>query len=175
MLKVEPLDAAHDRASFDCGVEALNRFLQQTARQHISKGVSRTFVLVEETASAPKAILGFFTLSICQVLGGNVPAKWAKRLPERIPAVRLGRLAVARNVQGKGLGKALLAESLYRTAAVADLAGGIGLFVDAKDDAAAAFYARFGFVPLPAEPLSLFLPMETVRQFAAPRLPGPAR
>ena len=166
MLKVELLDATHDRSSFDCGVEPLNRYLQQIARQHIAKGISKTFVLVDEHAAAPKPVLGFFTISLCHVLGQQVPAKWAKKLPDQIPAMRLGRLAVARTQQGAGHGKTLLVEALHRIARVADLAGGIGLFVDAKDEAAAAFYARFGFEPTPSGPLTLFMPTETIRQFA---------
>lgn len=165
MLKVEPLDAAHDRVGFDCGEESLNRYLQQVARQHIAKGISKTFVLVEE--GAPKPILGFFTISLCQVFGEQIPAKWSKTLPEQIPAMRLGRLAVALDRQGCGLGKALVAEALFRSARVADIAGGIGLFVDAKNETAAAFYARFGFHPTPSGPLTLFMPAETIRQFVS--------
>ena len=116
MLRVELLDATHDRSGFACGVEPLNRSLQQIARQHLAKGISKTFVLVDEDAAAPKPVLGFFTISLCQVLG---------------------RLAVAQAQQGAGYGKALLVEALHRIARVAELAGGIGLFVDAKDEAAA--------------------------------------
>ena len=167
MLRVELLDATHDRGGFDCGVEPLNRYLQQIARQHIVKGISKTFVLVDEHAAAPKPVLGFFTISLCQVLGQQVPAKWARKLPEQIPAMRLGRLAVAQTQQGAGYGKTLLVDALHRIARVADLAGGIGLFVDAKDEAAAASYARFGFEPTPSGPLTLFMSTETIRQFAA--------
>ena len=167
MLKVELLDATHDRRGFDCGAEPLNRYLHQIARQHIAKGISKTFVLVDEHAAAPKPVLGFFTISLCHVLGQQVPPKWAKKLPAQIPAMRLGRLAVARTQQGGGYGKALLVEALRRIARVAELAGGIGLFVDAKDEAAAAFYARFGFEPTPSGPLTLFMPVETIRQLAA--------
>ena len=167
MLRVELLDATHDRSGFDCGVEPLNRYLQQIARQHMVKGISKTFVLVDEHAAAPKPVLGFFTISLCQVLGQQVPAKWARKLPEQIPAMRLGRLAVAQTQQGAGYGKTLLVDALHRIARVADLAGGIGLFVDAKDEAAAASYARFGFEPTPSGPLTLFMSTETIRQFAA--------
>jgi GNAT superfamily N-acetyltransferase len=112
-------------------------------------------------------VLGFFTLSICQVFAEDIPPKWAKKLPKSIPAIRLGRLAVAKARQGSGLGKTILVEALYRTARAAEIAAGIGLFVDAKDHKAAAFYAKFGFQEVSGTPLKLFLPMETVRQFAA--------
>ena len=164
MLRIEPLGLRHDRTGFDCGVAALDRYLRETARQHIAKGVAKTFVLVDEAAGVPKPVLGFFTLSLCQVLADDVPPKWAKKLPGQIPAMRLGRLAVARPRQGEGLGKILLVEAIYKVAAVAAAAGGIGLFVDAKDQPAADFYARFGFEPTPTEPLTLFMPMDTVRR-----------
>ncbi len=167
MLRVELLDATHDRGSFDCGVEPLNRYLQQIARQHTAKGISKTFVLVDEGAATPKPVLGFFTVSLCQVLAQQVPEKWAKKLPAQIPAMRLGRLAVARSRQGTGYGKVLLVDALHRVARVADLAGGIGLFVDAKHEAAALFYARFGFESTPSAPLTLFMAAETIRQFVA--------
>ena len=167
MLKFERLDSSHDRAGFDCGVEALNRYLQQIARQHIAKGISKTFVAVEEAATAPKPGLGFFTISLCLVLTQDTPAKWAKKLPEQIPAMRLGRLAVAKSGQGAGLGKTLLIEAIYKVASVAEIGGGIGLFVDAKDEAAAAFYERFGFVATPSSSLTLFMPMETIQQLVA--------
>jgi GNAT superfamily N-acetyltransferase len=166
VLKIEPLGSGHDRTGFDCGVPELNRYLRETARQHIAKGIAKTFVLVEDTDGTLKPVLGFFTMSLCQVLASDIPPKWAKRLPRQIPAMRLGRLAVARARQRKGLGKVLLVEAIYKVAAVASAAGGIGLFVDAKDQAAADFYSHFGFEPTPTEPLTLFMPMDTVRRFA---------
>ena len=167
MLKIETLDGGHDRESFDCGVEDLNLYLRQIARQHIAKDIARTYVLVDEESRAPKPVLGFFTLSICQVFAEDIPPKWAKKLPKSIPAIRLGRLAVAEARQGSGLGKTILVEALYRTARASEIAAGIGLFVDAKDHQVAAFYAKFGFQEVSGTPLKLFLPMETVRQFAA--------
>jgi len=166
VLKIEPLGSSHDRTAFDCGVPALNRYLRETARQHIAKGIAKTFVLVEDTDGTLKPVLGFFTMSLCQVLASDIPPKWAKRLPRQIPAMRLGRLAVARARQREGLGKVLLVEAIHKVAAVASAAGGIGLFVDAKDQAAADFYSHFGFEPTPTEPLTLFMPMDTVRRVA---------
>lgn len=166
MLKIEPNGSSHDRTGFDCGVPALNRYLRETARQHIAKRIAKTFVLVEDTDGTLKPVLGFFTMSLCQVLASDIPPKWAKRLPRQIPAMRLGRLAVARARQREGLGKVLLVEAIYKVAAVASAAGGIGLFVDAKDQAAADFYSHFGFEPTPTQPLTLFMPMDTVGRFA---------
>jgi GNAT superfamily N-acetyltransferase len=167
VLEIETLGADHDREGFDCGVEPLNRYLREIARQHASKDIARTYVLVKTCDSAPKTVHGFFTLSICQVSGEGVPAHLAKKLPKNIPAIRLGRLAVDRSRHGQGLGKALLVEAMHRAARAAEIAGGIGLFVDAKDAAAASFYAKFGFEEIPSAPLTLFLPMGTLRDFCA--------
>jgi GNAT superfamily N-acetyltransferase len=168
VLRFELLGAGHDRRAFDCGVEPLNSYLRQVARQHIEKGVSQTFVLVDESRQAPKPVVGFITVSLCQVLAHDLPVRWAKRLPERIPAMRLGRLAVSRARQGEGLGKVLIFEAMRLTVSVADVAGGVGLFVDAKNQAGARFYDKFGFEPIPGSPLTLFLPMETLRRALGP-------
>ena len=160
MPEITPLDRSHDRAGFDCGVPELNAFLKATARQHGDKGISRTFVLTEGDAR----ILGFFTLTLCEISVESLPATYARKYPSHgLPAVRLGRLAVSRRHQGKGYGELLLAEAIHRTLQIADHAGLIGLFVDAKDDKARSFYLRYGFEPLPADSLHLFLPIATLR------------
>ena len=149
---IEPLSADHDRAGFDCGSEPLNRFLQQVARQHSEKGLSRTFVMVNETAGIPKPVLGYFSLSATEADTEHLPPAIARKLPRKIPAARMGRLAVSKAMQGQGLGSILLIEALRRTAHAADELGICGLFVDAKDDRAAGFYRRFGFESLPEQP-----------------------
>ena len=164
MLKLEPLTKHHDRDGFDCGSEPLNLFLRQTARQHAERGISRTFVLVEESATEPKPILGFFTLSLCQVLSESLPKTAAKKLPREVAGIRLGRLAVSAARQRQGLGKILVAEALKTFDGVFRGAGGIGLFVDAKDQAAKCFYEQFGFVPRPSSDLELFLPVKTIQE-----------
>ena len=161
MPEVTLLERSHDRAGFDCGVAELNSFLRKTARQHGQKGISRTFVL---TDGGPQ-ILGFFTLTLCEVLPDELPPAYAARFPaHRLPAVRLARLAVSRSEQGKHYGSLLLAEAVYRTLLIAEQAGLIGLFVDAKDENARRFYERFGFMSLPDHHLQLFLPIETIRK-----------
>ena len=162
MFKFEPLADHHDRAGFDCGVEPLNRYLRQIARQHEAKGIAKTYVLVEE--GAKEAIAGYFTLTYCQIDGGILPPALAKKLPQQIPAMRLGRLAVSQARQRQGIGHMLLSCAFQMVERAEKIAGGVGLFVDAKDEQAAAYYAQFGFTPLEDSPLTLFLPIQTVRQ-----------
>lgn len=164
MVKIELLDASHDRGDFDCGSLPLNIYLKQTARQHQDRGISRTYVLVQEHSVAPKPVLGFFTINICQLKVETLPAEDAKRLPRDVGGVKLGRLAVAQHGQGRGLGKLLLVASLQKALEIFERVGGIGLFVDAKDAQAAVYYERFGFIPLRTSPLELFLPIKTIRE-----------
>ena len=163
MLNLEPLNENHDRHGFDCGVEALNRYLRQTARQHQEKGIARTYVLSEDG----QKIAGFFTLTFCQVEGAILPGAFSKKLPHQIPAMRLGRLAVSIDRQRQGIGHILLSGALRMVGRAETIAGGVGLFVDAKDEAAASFYAQFGFLRLIGAPLILFLPIQTIRKHNA--------
>lgn len=162
MLKIEPLSRKHDRAAFDCGVAELNAFLRATARQHGEKGLSRTFVLTEN--DKPTIILGFFTLTLCEITAEHMPASYAAMYPRHsLPAVRLARLAISLRYQGKGYGTLLVAEAVNRTVFIADQAGSIGLFVDAKNNQARDFYKRYGFISLPGRDKTLFLPLKTLR------------
>lgn len=160
MPEITVLNRSHDRAGFDCGVPELNGFLKATARQHNQKGISRTFVLTEGSP----VILGFFTLTLCELSTISLPAKYARTYPSHgLPAVRLARLAVSLKAQKRRFGELLLAEAVYRSGLIADQAGVIGLFVDAKNDTARHFYLRYGFLMIPEQPLKLFLPIETIR------------
>lgn len=162
MLIIRSLDSSHDRKKFDCGITALNDFLHKTARQHRDKGLSNTFVLLNETA--PQEILGFFTLSFFEVDTASLPKEYSHRLPKsRLPAAKLARLAVDKRSQGKGYGDLLMADAVKRIVGTISESGGItGFFVDAKDENAKRFYLRFGFIPLPDLPLALFLPLQTL-------------
>lgn len=162
MPEIVSLARRHDRSGFDCGVPELNSFLRATARQHGDKGISRTFVLSDQKKT--ETILGYFTLTLCEVRTEHLPAAYAKKYPHHgLPAVRLARLAVSGKYQRKGYGGLMLAEAIHRTILIAEQAGLIGLFVDAKDERAHKFYERYGFVSLPGHVLQLFLPLHTLR------------
>lgn len=167
MNKLEPLDHSHNRKGFDCGVDPLNAYLQQTARQHSERDVSRVFVLVSKDALEPKQVLGYFSLAACDADKSDLPEEIARKLPREFPAARLGRLAVHKDKQGLGLGKDLVLAAMVKTAEAARFVGITGLFVDAKDDSVSKFYQRFGFLALPNQPLTLFLPIQTLRGIIA--------
>ena len=159
MMQVRPLAGGDDRKGFDCGRQELNDWLRQVARQHQDKGLSKTFVAVEANAldEAPNRICGYYALTLAELENRHLPEAWRKKLPRRIPGVRLGRLAVDRQYQGKGLGEMLLVDALTRAQRIYVEAGGIGLFVDALDAQAAGYYRKFGFEVSPDNPLLLFL------------------
>lgn len=162
MLKIELLDKSHNRKQFDCGNAALNSFLQKTARQHISKGMSRTFVLIND--ENPKEIIGFFTLSICEVEAEYLPQSISKKYPDQVPAVKLARLAVSIKHQHQRFGNYLIGSTIEKVILISDNVGIIGLFVDAKDNYAKEYYEQYGFISLRGNPLVLFLPMQTLIQ-----------
>ncbi len=155
MMQVQALAGDHDRQGFDCGRRELNDWLRQVARQHQDKGLSKTFVAVRE--EAPNRICGYYALTLAELEHRHLPEACRKKLPRRIPGVRLGRLAVARQYQGKGLGELLLVDAMTRAQRIYVEAGGIGLFVDALDEQAAGYYRSFGFAASPDNPLLLFL------------------
>ena len=174
-MKIIPLEANHDRSSFDCGSAELNGFLRKMARQVSSKNISRTFVLPHE--EDPEKIVGFFSLTSCAVNIADIPPAEQKKYPPQhgIPAVRLARLAVAQKEQGKGYGEYLLTEAMIRTAAVAESVGIMGLYVDAKDDNARRFYQKYGFVVTNLDkPMQLFLPIGTLQKLVGEGFEYPA-
>ncbi len=125
-------------------------------------------MLVDEGSSAPKPILGFFSLNICQIKSESLSAEEARKLPRDVSGIRLGRLAVAEAYHRQGIGKALLIAAMGKFIEIFNAAGGIGLFVDAKDQGAKRYYERFGFVGLPSNELELFLPVRAIQQTLAP-------
>ncbi len=158
-MQILPLTGSHDRQRFDCGRPELNDWLRQVARQHQEKSLSKTFAAIRE--EEPSHICGYYALTLAELDNHHLPATWRKKLPRRIPGVRLGRLAVDKTLQGKGLGELLLINALTRTRHIINVAGGIGLFVDAIDEPAAEYYLQFGFQAMPDNPLLLFLPVES--------------
>lgn len=159
----DPLDRTHDRKAFDCGEPALNEYLQKYARQNHESGGAKTFVAVE--AAAPTWVLGYYTLSPASVDYTRTPAVVRRGLGRyKVPVFRLGRLAVASSVQGRGLGAGLLLAAGRRCLAVAAEVGGVALLIDAKSERAAQWYEGFGAVRLADAPLTLVLPLKTIAE-----------
>lgn len=155
-MLVLPLSKWHDRNEFDCGDEQLNSRFSQVAQQHKAKGVSSSFVVAATSQSAE--VMGFYAISMAELVNGDLPAVSRKRLPAKVPVFRLGRLATSKNHQGKGIGEFMLFDAIDRVSRIASEVGGVGLVVNAKP-AAVDFYSRYGFEPMADHPLNLFLPI----------------
>ncbi len=160
---IVPLDAAHDRRSFDCGVEPLDRYLHAQAGQDQRRNVAVCFVLRDVARSK---IAGYYTLSAFSVVGEALPNALQKKLPKygQIPCTLLGRLAVDREYRGLGVGKHLLGDALRRALIHSAEVASWAVIVNAKNDVAERFYSRYGFIALPNTADRLFLPMATIAE-----------
>jgi GNAT superfamily N-acetyltransferase len=161
-IVIQPLQSHHDTEAFRCGVAALDIWFRTIAKQHIRKGISRTFVAVDAERDA--CVLGFYSLTVGEADTSSLPETLARKLPGNIPIVLIGRLATATDSRARGFGGCLLVDALQRTVRVASDVGIAAVLVDAKDDVDAAFYEHFGFVRLPELPNRLVMPVETARQ-----------
>ena len=156
-----PPTRRHDRKVFDCSVSELNAYLLRYARQNHESGGAKTFVAVTDTE--PNRVLGYYALSPGGIGFARVPDVARKGLGRyEVPVFRLGRLAVDLSVQGRGLGGKLLLAAGVRCLAAATEVGDVALAIDAKDDHAAAWYRRFGAVPLLDTGHQLILPLATI-------------
>lgn len=157
----EPIAKGHERDSFDCGDAALNDYLRLHARKSHERGGSKTFLAISREDG--QTILGFYSLSPASLEYARVPVVVKRGLARYdVPVFRLGRLAVHRTVQNKGMGGQLLLSAGRRCILVAAEVGGVALLIDAKHERAASWYAGYGAVPLLNAPLSLLLPLVTI-------------
>ena len=156
-----PLSGEHDRKSFCCGEEALDRYLQTQATQDIRRNIANCFVAVE---IATGKVAAYYTLSAASIPLVDLPPEETKHLPRypTLPAVRIGRLAVGERFHGRGLGAATLMDAPRRTIQGAAVA--YAILVDAKNDRGAAFYRHHGFRDLVSRPRALFLSIVTMQQ-----------
>lgn len=163
--QIAPLNSkVHDRTAFSCGAPELDLYIREHASQDVKRDVARVFVAMPAEALT---VCGYYSLSATSFQRDNLPADQAKRLPRYpVPAALLGRLAVDTSMKGKGLGAFLLMDALNRILLATQTLAVHAVVVDAKDEAAAAFYRKYGFIPFTGEGRRLFLPMATIRRLA---------
>ena len=161
-----PVDPArHHTTEFSCGDQRLDTWLRAYASQNERRDAARTFVIADEA----NRVLGYYTLVAAQLDRAGATAAVRRGMSKRfpIPVVLLARLAIDGPQQGRRLGAALLADAMRRAGRAADEVGIRAVLVDAVDDHAAAFYARFGSEPLPGDPLTLMAPVAQLRAAGA--------
>lgn len=153
-----PLTQQHNIDSFDCGVPTLNQWLQRQALKNEVSGASRTFVI----CSGDK-VIGYYALATGSVVRQQAPGKIKRAMPDPIPVMILGRLAVDRSQQGCGLGVGLLRDAILRTYNVSQHVGVRALLVHALSETARDFYLRNGFITSPLEEMTLMLGIQEIK------------
>lgn len=160
-LVIEALNTRHDRTGFSSAEPSLDEYLRKRARQDVKRRTSRVFVAT--AYDNPLVVLGYYTLSSLSIALNDLPDDHARRLPRHpIPAALLGRLAVRKDVQGQGIGRMLLADSIQRTLGVSEEIGIYAMVVDAINESANRFYEQYGFMPLGHSSTRLFLPLKRI-------------
>lgn len=159
----ERLDSKkHDRKSFDCGVEALNLYLQRVANQDQKRSLTKVYVLADA-----KRIIGYYTISAHSVTRDNLPDTIKLASYKDVPFLLLGRLAVDKGFQGQGYGDALIFHAFKTTLSAAEKIGILGMIVDAKDEKAASYYEGFGFKRLTETKNRLMLPLSVMQNLVS--------
>jgi len=154
----EPLGERHDLAPFGCGAASLDDWLRRRARGNQASGASRTFVVCDSNR-----VVGYYALAAGGVAGAAASGRFRRNMPDPIPVVVLGRLAIDVSQQGRGLGRALFRDAALRVTSAAETIGIRGILVHAISDQAKSFYMALGFEPSPLEPMTLMVTLGNVR------------
>ena len=149
----QPLTAAHNVATFECGEPALDEWLKRRAMANQISGASRTFVVT----GTDGLVYGYYAMAAGAVSHQQATSAVRRNMPDPVPVMVLGRLAVDRRAQGIKLGASLLQDAVNRAVAVSQNAGVRALLVHALHDRAKAFYEHYGFQPSPLHPMTLLL------------------
>lgn len=148
----EKLSAKHDVSSFDSGEPVLDEWLRRRALQNEASGASRTYVVC-----ADKRVVGYCTLAVGAVALAEATGRVRRNMPDPLPVMVLGRLAVDKDHQRRGIGTGLLRDVILRTVQAAEIAGIRAILVHAMSDAAKRFYEGWGFVASPVDPLTVMI------------------
>lgn len=144
MIGIVPLASVTDKALelFDCDNVVLNRWLRTRARTNELSGVSRTYALITKS----NVVVGFYCLSNHALLHESVNARIRRNMPNPIPVILLGRLAVDRRFQSQGIGKALLRHAIEKSLQASKIIGCRALVTEPIDESARNFYLKQGFM-----------------------------
>lgn len=158
----EKLRADHDLSEFECGEPSLDDWLRRRALQNEESGASRTYVVC-----AGRQVAGDYALAVGAVAHGEAPGRVRRNMPDPVPVMIIGRLAVHRDFQGRKIGPGLLRDAVLRTLQAAEIAGVRAILVHAISERARQFYEGCGFIPSPMDPMTLMITVaEAGRAFA---------
>jgi GNAT superfamily N-acetyltransferase len=153
----------HGLAHFDCGVTSLNDWLKKRGLENDRSGASRTYILCRG-----REVAGYYCLATGAVDRDEAPSALRRNMPDPVPVVVLGRLAIDLRYQGRGIGRSLLRDAVQRATQVAEIAGAVALIVHALSEDARQFYLSWGFTDWPLQPMTLYLLLRTIEQTGTP-------
>jgi predicted N-acetyltransferase YhbS len=154
----EPLNAQHHLVNFTSGEASLDQWLKQRALKNQTSGASRTFVACKESR-----VIAYYALASSAITSDATPSRFRRNMPDPVPVVVLGRLAIDRSWQGQGLGRAMVRDAALRVIQAADVIGIRGMIVHALSNDAKEFYCRVGFEPSPLDPMLLLVTLADLR------------
>ncbi|MCH7741348.1 MAG: GNAT family N-acetyltransferase [Proteobacteria bacterium] len=154
----EPLTPEHNLDGFDCGKLVLNDWLRQKANKSRVEGGAQTYVVTRKGL-----VVGYYCISTGSVEHAQLNAKLRRNMPNPIPVILLGRLAVDKNYARQGFGTGLMKDCYLRVLSIAEQAGVRALLVHALDDESRDYYVHLGFSPSPVSPRTLFLGIEEIK------------
>ncbi len=149
----------HDLSQFHSGEPTLDDWLRRRARQNEESGASRTYV-----ACMGKRVVGYYALAVGAVAHAGAPGRVRRNMPDPVPVMVIGRLAVDQAVQGQAIGPALLRDAVLRTLQAGEIAGIRAILVHAISERAKGFYERWGFTSSPLEPMTLMITVAEARK-----------
>ena len=161
----EKLRADHDLSEFDCGEPSLDDWLRRRASHNEESGASRTYVVC-----AGRQVVGYYALAVGAVALAEAPGRVRRNMPNPVPVMIIGRLAVHKDHQGKKIGPGLLRDAVLRTLQAAQIAGVRAILVHAISERARQFYEECGFIPSPMDPMTLMITVaEAAKEFLSAR------
>ena len=155
----EKLSPDHDLSQFQCGEPTLDDWLKKRALLNEESGASRTYVVC-----MGRQVVAYYAVAAGAVAHVDAPGRVRRNMPDPVPVMVIGRLAIDHSIQGQGTGPALLRDAILRTLQAAEIAGIRAILVHAVSERAKRFYERWGFIPSPVEPLTLMITVAEARK-----------
>ena len=148
----ERLSASHDLSQYECGEPELDAWLKLRANQNEDGGASRTYVVC-----VGSRVVGYYALAAGSAAHLDAPGRVKRNMPNPVPVMVIGRLAIDKEFQGRRFGWGLLKDAILRTVQAAEIAGILAILVHAISESARQFYERSGFVASPSNPMTLMI------------------
>lgn len=160
----EKLSVHHDLSGFDSGEPALDDWLRRRADRNEASGASRTFVVC-----VGRKVVGYYTLAAGAIAHAGAPGRIRRNMPDPVPVIVLGRLAVDKAFHGLGVGTGLLRDAVLRIVQAAEIAGIRAILVHAIADEAKRFYEKYGFIASPVDPMTVMISVGKAVRIISPR------